>query len=86
MVGSGQEEQLIWSRMTVMFLAVITRYAYDSHKMHRESVRLRHEKATLSIGLERPLDARSMVQSLISNAIKNTDAGAVYAGVRDQRG
>lgn len=47
MVESGQRDQLVLVGMTVMFMGVITRYAYDSHGMHRETVRLRYENQQL---------------------------------------
>lgn len=52
MVRSGQNEQLVLAGMTVMFLGVITRYAHDSHRMHRETVRLRYENQKLIADLQ----------------------------------
>ncbi|CAM8671791.1 BaeS Signal transduction histidine kinase [Comamonadaceae bacterium] len=52
MVRSGQTEQLLLAGMTMVFLGVITRYAYDSHRMHRETVRLRFENQHLITDLK----------------------------------
>lgn len=52
MVRSGQTEQLLLAGMTMVFLGVITRYAYDSHRMHRETVRLRYENQSLIADLQ----------------------------------
>jgi len=47
MVQAGGTEQLVLAGMTVVFLGVISRYAHDSHRMHRESIRLRYENQQL---------------------------------------
>ncbi|WP_294764962.1 HAMP domain-containing sensor histidine kinase [uncultured Rhodoferax sp.] len=52
MVQAGGTEQLILAGMTVVFLGVISRYAHDSHRMHRETVRLRFENQQLIADLE----------------------------------
>lgn len=64
MVSSGHTEQLLLAGMTVVFLAVITRYAHDSHKMHRETVRLRYENQHLIADLKlRKEEAESASQT-----------------------
>jgi signal transduction histidine kinase len=52
MVQAGGAEQLILAGMTVVFFGVISRYAHDSHKMHRETVRLRFDNQRLIADLE----------------------------------
>ncbi len=47
MVQAGGTEQRILAGLTVVFLGVISRYAHDSHRMHRESIRLRYENQQL---------------------------------------
>lgn len=67
MVDSGQREELVLAGMTVMFLGVITRYAYDSHRMHRETVRLRYENQKLIADLQlskEEAESASQIKSL----------------------
>lgn len=47
MVQAGGTEQRVLAGMTVVFLSVISKYAHDSHRMHRETVRLRFENQQL---------------------------------------
>jgi len=47
MLRAGGAEQLTLAGMTVVFLGVISQYAHDSHRMHRETVRLRFDNQRL---------------------------------------
>ncbi|WP_176452061.1 HAMP domain-containing sensor histidine kinase [Rhodoferax sp. TH121] len=64
MVQAGGTEQLLLAGMTVVFLSVISRYAHDSHRMHRETVRLRFENQQLIADLgERKVAAEGASQT-----------------------
>lgn len=52
MVREGSTEQYILAGMTLMYLGVISRYAHDSHGMHRETVRLRFDNQRMIGELE----------------------------------
>lgn len=48
----GGAAQLLQAGLTLLYLTVIARYARDSHRVHRESVRLRYENQRLIVDLE----------------------------------
>jgi signal transduction histidine kinase len=53
MLRAGGAEQIVLAGLTVVYLSVIARYAGDSHRVHRETVRLRFENQRLIGDLEK---------------------------------
>ncbi len=49
---AGGPEQLTLAALTAVYLGVITRYAHDAHRGHRETIRLRFENQRLIADLE----------------------------------
>lgn len=49
---TGMTEQLVLAGLTLVYMSVLVRYAHDTHRVHRETIRLRFENQRLIADLE----------------------------------
>ena len=49
---TGMTEQFVLAGLTLVYMSVLVRYAHDTHRVHRETIRLRFENQRLIADLE----------------------------------